>query len=69
MKGSGTCVHQIHTVLHLKGKFTKFRNCSIFNRKKYHPIKETFKSPVGGGGRRAGEGRREGLSHCYHLKS
>lgn len=63
MKGSGTCVHQIHTVLHLKGKFTKFRNCSIFNRKKYHPIKETFKSPVGGGV--GGERVREGERDCH----
>lgn len=34
MEVSVTFVHQNHTVLHLKGKFTKFRNWFILNRKK-----------------------------------
>lgn len=62
-------MHQSHTVLHLKDKFTKFRNCSVFNRKKYHPIIETIKIPMCVYEKGDREGGREGLPHCCHLKS
>lgn len=44
---------------YLIDKFTKFRNCSVFNRKKYHPIIETIKIPMCVY-EKGGEGGREG---------
>lgn len=49
MEVSGTFVHQTHTVLHLKGKFTKFRNWFVLNRKKNPSNQRDWCVCVGGG--------------------